>query len=121
MRNILIFVILALPFGNPALAEGTDSQKTHFESANNYTVKIRSRVEYPFLKDERGSFSGAGFLINKALGWVATNAHVSASNPSIVEVAFKGEKFSEAKLVYVDHLLDLAVLKISTYSSQKKL
>ncbi|HIC70767.1 MAG TPA: hypothetical protein EYO88_01575, partial [Alphaproteobacteria bacterium] len=109
MRNILIFVILALPFGNPALAEGTDSQKTHFESANNYTVKIRSRVEYPFLKDERGSFLGAGFLINKALGWVATNAHVSASNPSVVEVAFKGEKFSEAKLVYVDHLLDLAV------------
>ena len=113
MRNILALIILVLPFGTPTLAEGTDPQKTHFENANSYTVKIRSRVEYPFLKDERGSFSGAGFLINKELGWVATNAHVSASNPSIVEVAFKGEKFWEAELVYVDHLLDLAVLKIS--------
>jgi len=112
MLYALALIILAAAFGNTVLANGIDSQKTHFENANTYTVKIRSRVEYPFLKDERGSFSGAGFLINQSLGWIATNAHVSATNPSAVEVAFKGEKFAEARLIYVDHLLDLAVLKI---------
>lgn len=112
MLYALALLILASSFGNSALADRNDSQKSHFENANTYTVKIRSRVEYPFLKDERGSFSGAGFLINQTLGWIATNAHVSASNPSIVEVAFKGEKFAEAQLIYVDHLLDLTVLKV---------
>ena len=112
MLYALALIILAASFGQSVLADGIDPQKTHFENANTYTVKIRSRVEYPFLKDERGSFSGAGFLINDSLGWIATNAHVSASNPSVVEVAFKGEKFAEAQLIYVDHLLDLAVLKV---------
>ena len=114
MCNVLVLTALVLLLGTLNLARGDEIQKTHFENANTYTVKIRSRVEYPFLKDERGSFSGAGFLINKTLGWVATNAHVTASNPSIVEVAFKGEEFLEAELIYVDHLLDLAVLKISS-------
>ena len=114
MRNVLVLTALVLFLETLNLAWGDEVQKTHFENANTYTVKIRSRVEYPFLKDERGSFSGAGFLINKTLGWVATNAHVTASNPSIVEVAFKGEEFLEAKLIYVDHLLDLAILKISS-------
>tara|TARA_B100001013_G_scaffold236565_1_gene145606 strand:- start:510 stop:1865 length:1356 start_codon:yes stop_codon:yes gene_type:complete len=112
MRTILISAILLLSLCTTSFSANTDTQKTHFQNANNYTVKIRSRVEYPFLKDERGSFSGAGFLINRSLGWIATNAHVSASNPTIVEVAFKGHKFNEAKLIYVDHLLDLAVLRV---------
>ena len=112
MRTILISAILLLSLCTTSFSANTDTQKTHFQNANNYTVKIRSRVEYPFLKDERGSFSGAGFLINRSLGWIATNAHVSASNPTIVEVAFKGHRFNEAKLIYVDHLLDLAVLRV---------
>ncbi len=112
MRNLLLIVIICLSLNTVSFSADTNTQKTHFQNANNYTVKIRSRVEYPFLKDERGSFSGAGFLINRSMGWIATNAHVSATNPTVVEVAFKGHKFTEAKLIYVDHLLDLAVLRI---------
>ena len=61
MRNVLVLIALVLFLGTLNLARGDEIQKTHFENANAYTVKIRSRVEYPFLKDERGSFAGAGF------------------------------------------------------------
>jgi len=85
---------------------------THFEKANTYTVKIRSRIEYPFANDEKGAFSGAGFLIDKNLGWIATNAHVTGTNPAFVEVAFNKTSFEKAELVYIDQLLDLAVLQL---------
>ena len=74
---------------------------THFEKANTYTVKIRSRIEYPFANDEKGAFSGAGFLIDKNLGWIATNAHVTGTNPAFVEVAFNKTSFEKAELVYI--------------------
>ena len=48
---------------------------THFEKANTYTVKIRSRTEYPFANDEKGAFSGAGFLVDKNLGWIDVKEH----------------------------------------------
>ena len=48
------------------------------------------------------------------LGWIATNAHVASQNPSSLGVAFKGRRFVDAELVYVDHLLDFTVIKIAT-------
>ena len=62
MRNLLLIVIICLSLNTESYSADTNTQKPHFQNANNYTVKIRSRVEYPFLKEERGSFSGAGFL-----------------------------------------------------------
>ena len=114
LNNWALVFLLKLILLTPctATAEATLDAKTHFQKANSYTVKIRSRVEYPFANDEKGSFSGAGFLVDKTLGWIATNAHVTATNPSIVEVAFKGQDFARAQLLYVDQLLDLAILKI---------
>ena len=114
LNNWMLVLLLKLMLLMPctATAEATLDAKTHFQKANSYTVKIRSRVEYPFANDEKGSFSGAGFMVDKTLGWIATNAHVTATNPSIVEVAFKGQDFARAQLFYVDPLLDLAILKI---------
>ena len=86
----------------------------YLEKAEQYTVKIRTRVKYPPMEDEKGSFEGAGFLIDSKRGWIATNAHVSSRNPESVEIAFKDKAFTDAKLIFVDQYLDLAVLKIST-------
>ena len=60
-------LILALCFSFSAAAGKGPIKYNHFEAAKFYTVKVRSRVEYPFIKDEKGSFSGAGFLINRKL------------------------------------------------------
>ena len=97
---------------DPELMMEERKAERYFAWANCYTVKVRTRVEYPF-EDTRGSYSGAGFLINRKLGWIATNAHVSSRNPESLEIAFKGKKFIEASLHYVDYLLDFAILKVS--------
>ena len=105
-------LILALCFSFSAAAGKGPIKYNHFEAAKFYTVKVRSRVEYPFIKDEKGSFSGAGFLINRELGWILTNAHVASRNPESVEIAFKNRNYTDVKLLYVDQLLDVAVLRV---------
>ena len=105
--------LLLFCFSLPAYSGHAIEGENHFSKANAYTVKVKKRVKYPFIKDKKGSFSGAGFLIEKNLGWIVTNAHVSSRNPESLDVAFKGSKFIEAKLHYIDHLLDFAVIKIA--------
>ena len=88
------------------------SENSYLLKAEGYTVKIRTRVKYPPMKDNKGAHEGAGFLIDGNKGWIATNAHVASRNPESVEVSFKNQRFFEAKLLFVDRYLDLAVLKI---------
>ena len=104
-----IFLTFSLSF-----AEERASETSYLLKAEGYTVKIRTRVKYPPMKDNKGAHEGAGFLIDGKRGWIATNAHVASRNPESVEVAFKGQSFFEAKLLFVDRYLDLAVLEIPT-------
>ena len=92
-----LLLLLSFSFSFSALAGNVETQSNYFEKAKSYTVKVRTRVEYPFGKDKRGSFSGAGFLINREAGWIVTNAHVSSRNPATIEIAFKGENFIDAR------------------------
>jgi serine protease Do len=108
-----IIALITFIFSVPVYAEQPPKTPNHFEIANTYTVKIKTRVKYPFINDNKGSHRGAGFLIDKDEGWIMTNAHVSSRNPKSLEVAFKGQKFIDAKLIYVDMHLDLAVIKVS--------
>ncbi|MAV86955.1 MAG: hypothetical protein CMM67_01770 [Rhodospirillaceae bacterium] len=107
----IFFIILIIPL---AVAQESKRESNYFEIAKGYTVKVKTRVAYPFRKDNRGAFRGAGFLVNKKTGWIITNAHVSSRNPAKLEVAFKDQKFVDAQLIYVDMLLDLAVISISS-------
>jgi S1-C subfamily serine protease len=95
----------------PVNAAENKSKKSYLAKAEGYTVKIRTRVKYPPMKDDKGSHSGAGFLIDAERGWIATNAHVSSRNPESLEIAFKGKSFVDAKLLFVDRYLDLAVIE----------
>jgi serine protease Do len=116
MRTLIAaLTCLMLLFHVSALCanEGGD-QRSHFQKADTYTVKVRTTVEYPFGKDKAGSSAGAGFLIDKGLGWIATNAHVSSRNPSKIEIAFKGDDYIDGQLLYVDHLLDLAIIEVAS-------
>ena len=83
-----------------------------FNSAELYTVKINTRIKYPFFEDSRLSRSGAGFLVDRKRGWIVTNAHVSTRNPLKTSIKFKNQKKFDAQLIYVDPYLDLAIIKI---------
>jgi S1-C subfamily serine protease len=109
---------VGLPFATSVADNGEASG--YLIKAEQYTVKVRTRVKYPPLKDNKGSFTGAGFLIDAKRGWIATNAHVSSRNPESLEVAFKGKSFVDAELLFVDRYLDLSVLKVTPESIPDK-
>ncbi len=82
--------------------------------AQRFTVKVRGTVQWPFAGEQVGTGLGTGFIIDRAKGWILTNAHVAKRSQSIVEIALgdaEGEWLA-AERVYVDNHLDVAVLKV---------
>jgi S1-C subfamily serine protease len=99
-------------FGSgPVVAQ--EQAETSFRDARHYTVRIRTQVTTPFIEDDLGAFTGAGFLVDSTRGWVLTNAHVVGRSPSDVTVAFAGGEFRPARKIYVDSFTDMAVLEVS--------
>ena len=96
------------------LASGTRANELEkiLNDANKYTVKINNSTDTPFLEDTYSPSSGSGFLIDKALGLIVTNAHVSSYSPSLNRVNFKYSDPIKSKQVYIDPEIDLAILKI---------
>jgi serine protease Do len=82
------------------------------DDANRFTVQISSAVEYPFGYENKGTSKGAGFLIDRELGWIMTNAHVARRAPAKIRVNFKGLQSTLVERFYIDTHLDLAILKI---------
>ncbi len=111
-QNILLPIIASL-FGlgtEVSLAE--TNSKSPIANAELYSVRTKASIRYSFFEDEAGSSNGAGFLVDRSKGWILTNAHVSGRGTGDIEVSFKGEPFTAAKLVYVDTELDAAIIKV---------
>src|SRR4051812_30958811 len=84
---MLKFSLLSMPlvlgtFLIPAFtfASGENAERV-FENAKSYTVKIRTTISMPFPNDSKGTGTGAGFVIDRSRGWIATNAHVAGNSP----------------------------------------
>jgi len=115
IKNIIYTLFGILLLNNETLA----SEEDIFKQALAYTVKIKTRVDKPFLGDEKGAFTAAGFLVDAKQGLVMTNAHVVARSPSHVSVAFYNGHYYKAQKFYVDPVLDLALLKLPKKSIPK--
>lgn len=96
------------------------SAETAFRDAKEYTVRVRTRIETPFIGDVEGSFEGAGFLVDAKRGWIVTNAHVVGRSPSQVRVAFADGSFVPARQRYVDSFADIAILELETPLPDRK-
>ncbi len=107
---LLCFAAL-LPLG-PAGAQTVTDLGAMLQVAEKYTVKIRATVNWPVPPDTFGTARGTGFIIDRKRGWILTNAHVARRSPGIVEVAFTDEDWLEVERVYIDNVLDIAVLKV---------
>jgi serine protease Do len=84
-----------------------------FSEAGNFTVKVRSVIKYPWTGDREGVFTGAGFVIDKKRGWIATNAHVTGRIIESVNVQFKDGQYNPAKLLFLGTYRDFAVVAVS--------
>lgn len=103
--------VLAPP---PASAQDATDLVRMLRDAEKYTVRIRATVNWPMPPEQFGSGQGTGFIIDRARGWIMTNAHVAKRSPSVVEIA-QGEGESEWVPVekhFVDNLLDVAILRV---------
>ncbi len=83
-----------------------------FKQALGYTVKVKTTVKLPFGEDIKGVWGGAGFLVDARSGWIMTNAHVAGRSPAELKVAFHDGGYLEARQVYIDPYLDLAILEV---------
>lgn len=99
---------LAICLLNPPLVFA----QTILDQAEQYAVRVKASIGYPFAEDKAGTFNGAGFLFNKKKGWFLTNAHVSGRGTGDIQISFKGQDFNDAKLVYVDPELDFSILQL---------
>ena len=84
-----------------------------FSKAEGYTLKILTSVSTPFIDDEEGTYKGTGFLIDKERGWILTNAHVASRSPSTIVGMFKGNDYISLNKIYIDPVVDIAILKIN--------
>lgn len=113
--NAAPFVIrfLAAVFVWSALvgAAGADDQAV-FEAARKYTVKVRTQVALPFSEDKKGTYRGAGFVVDAKRGWIVTNAHMSSRSYAAVSAAFLSGDYVPVRPVYIDPNVDLAVLEL---------
>lgn len=111
-RAAYAWAVLVALLGSAPSRAGTPDPESVFRDARQYTVRIRTQIERPFVGDTKGSFQGSGFLVDAERGWIVTNAHVAGQSPSTVQVAFLGGAFQPAHKVYVDTFSDIAILRI---------
>lgn len=97
----------------PVAAAAPASSEQILAQAERYTVKVKRISSIGLNQDEGGSAHGTGFLIDRQRGWILTNAHVASRSPAELTVSFKGQRPVEAKRVYVDPLVDMAIMAIN--------
>jgi S1-C subfamily serine protease len=114
MRHLLSAIPAVLVFAASQVAaeDPPADGEAVFHQAEQYTVRVRPSIKLPFESDEQGTFSGAGFVVDSRRGWILTNAHVAGRSPSTIQIAFKDRDYRQATKLYVDPLLDLAVLSL---------
>jgi len=108
--NITVYFVFLLLLLTATSSYASSDEKTFAEAAK-YTVKIRTQINYPFYQDGKGSSIGTGFLISREKGLILTNAHVVGRSKSKIKVMFKNEDYFSAKKMYVDPILDLAIIQ----------
>lgn len=107
---IKILFIINLFFVNIVNAATIPNSLEHPKKA---IVTIDSRIAVSAYKDI-GSWTGTGFVTDKANGFIVTNAHVIGSaSIGTYFVTFHSGQQAEAKLIYYDIWQDYAILKVA--------
>lgn len=114
MRHVtttLLMLFLTMVTNVLAAAAPVDAE-TALTNADTYTVLVKTTVRYPFGEDTKGRSRGAGFIVDRERGWIITNAHVASRSVASITVSFRGGDPINARRLYVDPFLDLAVLAV---------
>lgn len=82
------------------------------EQISKGVVSINTRATVATL-NLPGEFSGTGFIVDKARGIIATNEHVvDSTSVSTMKVTFYNGRKLDARVLYVDPLVDFAFVQV---------
>jgi S1-C subfamily serine protease len=107
----MIVAATALIFFNAESCLAAPSAKL-LADANSYTAKVDVSGAIAFNEDDGKPGFATAFLIDKKRGWLITNAHVAGRSPANISVSFKDDKSIPARRIYVDSLIDIAIIAI---------
>jgi serine protease Do len=96
----------------PAAAQAEADLGGMLQQAERYTIKLRATVNWPVVPDSFGTGRGTGFIIDRRQGWILTNAHVVRRSPALVEIAFGEDDWQPLQRLYVDNVLDVAIVRM---------
>lgn len=77
------------------------------------TVKYRARGGFFGMENIEAQAIGSGVVISEN-GYILTNAHVVTTSPEVVNVLFHDNSNAEAKIIWKDETLDLAIIKTNS-------
>ena len=100
---------------------GITASSEPLSDASKYTVRVKTSISHAFAEDEAGTYNGAGFLVDVENRYIVTNAHVSGYGNANIRVAFEEYEYEDAKAIYVDPVLDLAIITPSALNCQSLL
>ncbi len=75
------------------------------------TSKYKTQGGFFGMQSQEASSIGSGVIVSED-GYILTNNHVIENNPESISVLFYDNKASEAKVVWKDATLDLAIIKV---------
>lgn len=109
-----LIVLIASVWMSSFATNGSAATETEvIERVTNASVLIRTKLLHGFTEDDiaSGRWRGSGFVIDKANGWIMTNAHVAGSGPAEITVQFADDSARHnAERVFVDTRHDIAVI-----------
>lgn len=110
--SVASIFLCTISFWITAVAHADSVAEQAFADAARYTVRISASTDFSFIESDKGGWTGAGFLVDRARRWVLTNAHVAGYTEAKILVAFKGGARVAAKAKFVDNFVDVAVLEL---------
>ena len=115
IHNKLLGLILSLScLANPHMVFA-ETSRSFIEEATGATVLIKTHLKHGFIDDDEATdrWRGTGFVIDKAEGYIITNAHVAGFGVSTLRLQFEGQnKFTEAEKVFLDGKHDVAIVRV---------
>jgi S1-C subfamily serine protease len=108
--NIILLSLISLS----STVYAADLHSNIVDKAKKASVSIQTRISNASYL-EKGIIGGSGFIVDKKLGLIVTNAHViSPGSVSSYVVTFFNGKTADAKLAYYDSWQDYAILQIDS-------
>ena len=94
--------------------------KTNLDEYKKSVVMIEIESELQFFDENSTMSLATGFIIDKELGLIATNKHVTRRSPSRHKIKFYDGSVYMGNVVYYDIFHDFGIIQIKNYDQLKK-